>query len=226
MEKYPWIVEKPSVLLITARRGSGKTRLCLRMLLDKKAYRGHFNQIYLVSPTFKYQFDVWGAIAPEGFKVYAQGISDGVIDAITTDIQTQPQPCRALIIFDDNSDMLHSQPRDSKLQLLVNNGRHLGGGENSSGGVSLWFLTQKLTQCPTWIRSQSTAVLSASSLALREREIFWSECSVLPKKQFMTMLSQATEEQYSFLACCFVRGRLRYYKLKARGSVITCEELL
>lgn len=219
------MLQKPSVVLITARRGSGKTRLCIQMLLDNRAYRGHYNMIYLVCPTFAYQFDVWSAIAPAGFKVYPQGVSDTVIDQITADIQSQPTPCRALIIFDDNSDMLHSQGRDSKLQLLVNNGRHWGGGENAGGGISLWFLCQKHTQTPTWIRSQSSAVLSASSLALRERDIFWSECSVLPKKEFMTMLSRATEEQYSFMGCVFVGGRLRYFKLKVKARQIEYEEL-
>jgi hypothetical protein len=206
-------------------RGSGKTQLVLRMLLDKRAYRGHYHMIYLISPTFIYQYNVWNAIAPKGFKVYAEAVSDQVIDSITTDIQKQPHPCRSLIIFDDNSDMLHSQGRDSNLKTLVNNGRHLGGGQNMGGGVSLWFLCQKMTQVPTWIRSQSSAVLSASSLALREREIFFSECSVLPKKEFMAMLSAATERQFTFMACVFVKGKLRYFKIRAKSNSIEWEDL-
>ena len=57
-------------------------------------------------------------ISPVNFKVYDQGISDDVIDNITKDIEIQPQPCKALVIFDDNSDMIHSQGRESKLKLL------------------------------------------------------------------------------------------------------------
>ena len=206
-------------------RGSGKTMLAIQLLLDKAAYRGHFDKIYIVSPTFADQFKEWSRIAPEGVSVYTETISDKIVDAITSDIQSQPTPCRSLIIFDDNSDMIHKQARESKLKLLVNNGRHLGGGQSAGGGVSMWFLLQRLSQCPTWIRGQSTAVLSAASLALRERQIYWAECSVMDKKTFFGLLEESTQEQYSFMACVFLNGVLRYFRIIARPKHIEWEEL-
>ena len=40
------------VMLVCGRRGSGKTTLCTRFLLTPKAFKGKFDKVVVISPTF------------------------------------------------------------------------------------------------------------------------------------------------------------------------------
>ena len=57
--------EKPHVTLFCGRKGSGKTSLLLKLLKDKAGYRNFYQEITIVSPTFRLQSQ-WETISGEG----------------------------------------------------------------------------------------------------------------------------------------------------------------
>ena len=63
--------EKPHVTLLVGRMGSGGTSLLLKLLKDNAGYRNVYQEIIIVSPTFRLQSQ-WETISGEGITVYEQ----------------------------------------------------------------------------------------------------------------------------------------------------------
>ena len=113
------IVEKPMITLFVGRKGSGKTQLLIKLLKDRDGFRGQYEGIVIVSPTFKLQ-KVWQQLSPEGIKVY-ESFSDAVLEKIYKD---QQPGANTLLILDDNGDDLR-KVSPSIFNKLISNSRHL-----------------------------------------------------------------------------------------------------
>ena len=77
-----WIdCRKNYITLFVGRKGTGKTHLLITILKDKDGFRGQYEEIFIVSSTFKLQ-SVWKQLSPEGIAVY-ETFSDSVLEKFT-----------------------------------------------------------------------------------------------------------------------------------------------
>ena len=196
------IRDSPHITLYIGRKSSGKTKLLIDMLLDKRGYRGVYGQVTIISPTFELQKASWGRISGEGVTVYKE-FTDAVLEKIYNDQQSNKSKC--LVIFDDNGDDLR-KVSPAVFNKLVSNSRHLG------GGLSIIALCQKLTQSPTILRSNSDCFVAFSANSLREQLILYQEVGVVDMKTFTRIFRDATEKQYSCLVITLIAGKIRFFK--------------
>jgi hypothetical protein len=194
--------DQAHITLFIGRKNSGKTRLLVDMLLDKRGYRNIYGKIIIVSPTFESQKSTWGRISGEGIVVYKE-FSESVLEQIYTDQQNNKS--RSLLILDDNGEDL-KKIKPSTFNKLVSNSRHLG------GGLSIIALLQKCTQSPTILRANCDSFVCFSATSVREQEILYQEIGVLDKNTFTNMFRAATREQYSCLVISIIGGKIRFFK--------------
>jgi hypothetical protein len=192
------IVEKPHITLFVGRKGSGKTQLLIKLLKDKDGFRGQYEEIVIVSPTFKLQ-PVWKQLSPEGITVY-ESFSDSVLEKIYKD---QQPGVSTLLILDDNGDDLR-KVSPSVFNKLISNSRHLN--------CSIICLLQKLSQSPTILRSNTDVFIVFSACSIRERDALHSEIGTVDKKTFEKMFNECTSEQYSCFVASIINGQIRFYK--------------
>ena len=164
------IVEKPHITLFVGRKGSGKTQLLIKLLKDVDGFRGQYQEIVNVSPTFKLQ-PVWKQLSPEGITVY-ETFSDSVLAKIHKEQQSN---VNTLLILDDNGDDLR-KVSPSVFNKLISNSRHLN--------CSIIALLQKLTQAPTILRANTDCFIVFSACSERERLALFAEIGTMSKKEF------------------------------------------
>ena len=190
--------EKPHVTLLVGRKGSGKTSLLLKLLKDKAGYRNVYQEIIIVSPTFRLQSQ-WETISGEGITVYEQ-FSEEILNKVYN--EQQPH-INSLLILDDNGDDL-KRINQKVFNKLISNSRHLN--------CSIIALCQKMSQAPTILRSNTDVFAVFSACSIRESEILWSEVGLLDKKRFHEIFTDATKDQYSAFVCSMESGKLHFYK--------------
>ena len=197
--KYPALInDRPHITIFIGRKGSGKTALLLRLLKCQDGYKKIYQDITIVSPTFKLQ-ECWKSLSAEGITVY-EALTDELLEKLHN---SQSPMTSSLIIFDDNGDQLR-RCNPAILNKLVSNSRHLN--------CSMIFLQQKLTQLPTVIRAQFDVGLFFSACSYRETEALWAEIGILEKKRFFEIFRDATREQYGFFCVSMLNGKLRFFK--------------
>jgi hypothetical protein len=192
------IVEKPHITLFVGRKGSGKTQLLIKLLKDKDGYRGVYEQVIIVSPTFKLQ-PVWKQLSPEGISIF-ESFSDAVLEKIYKEQQSN---VNTLLILDDNGDDLR-KVSPSIFNKLISNSRHLN--------CSIIALLQKLSQAPTILRSNADVFIVFSACSVRERDALHSEIGAVDKKTFEKMFNECTSEQYSCFVASIINGQIRFHK--------------
>lgn len=187
--------------IFIGRKGSGKSHLLCRLLKDKRAWRGIYDEIIFVSPTFRSQFEkLWSQLAPDGITVHEQLTEE----FLTQLLQSQSNSTQdTLLILDDCGDDI-KRISPSTINKLVSNSRHYK--------LSMISLHQKLTQAPTILRANADCVISFSASAFLEREALWREMAITDRKTFLAMFNTATEQKHSFLVCTLVDGRLRFFQ--------------
>ena len=146
---------------------------------------------------------VWGQISPDGVQVYLTFNTEIITDLMTQ--QTNDRSKKVLLLLDDlGEDVLHSKEAKPIFHKLIANSRHLN--------ISLVWLCQKMTQAPTFVRSNTDCFISFASLSTRERNVLYDEISTTDKKSFSRMLTESTCERFGTFAATFKDGQLRYYK--------------
>jgi hypothetical protein len=197
--KYKGLInDKCHVTLFVGRKGSGKTQLLLKILKDKDGWRNVYQEIIIVSPTFKLQH-CWQTISGEGVTVY-ESFSEETLDKIYKD---QKPSVNSLLILDDNGEDLR-RVNQTVFNKLISNSRHLN--------LSIVALLQKLSQAPTVLRSNADSFAVFSACSQREQDILWSEIGILDKKTFQKIFSDSTSEQYSCFVASMLKGKLHFYK--------------
>ena len=193
---------EPHVTIILGKKGSGKTQLFLKLLLDQNGYCGRYDKIYFFSPTFRVQFrKTWSILNKKGIIVYEDVTAEllqKIIDGHEPDGEDQ-----VLVCFDDVGDSL-KKIDSTVVSRFISNSRH--------ARVSAVFLSQKLTYLPTLIRNDADVYISFAAISYLGVEALWREVSIVDKKTFMEIFREATEEQYSFLCCCTIGGKTALYK--------------
>jgi uncharacterized C2H2 Zn-finger protein len=200
---YPAIIsDKPHLTIIAGRKGSGKTHLTIKLLKSPRAWLGVYDSIKIISPTFPLQ-PVWGAISPEGVTVHLQFSVDVITELMEK--QTADRSKSVLLILDDLGEDVHRCPgAKAVFHKLIANSRHLN--------ISIVWLCQKLTQSPTYARTNCDNFITFSSLATRERDCLFHEVAMTDKRSFNKLMTDCTAEAYSTLSCTFRDGQLKYYK--------------
>jgi hypothetical protein len=192
------IVEKPHITLFVGRKSSGKTHLLIKLLKDKDGYKNQYEEIIIVSPTFKLQ-PVWKQLSPEGISIF-ESFSDAVLEKIYKEQQSN---VNTLLILDDNGDDLR-KVSPSIFNKLISNSRHLN--------CSIIALLQKLSQAPTILRSNADVFIVFSACSVRERDALHSEIGTVDKKTFEKMFNECTSEQYSAFVASIINGQIRFHK--------------
>ena len=197
-----WANGKGDHPLIVAPTGSGKTALTVKLLKSIRGWRGVYDKIIIVSPTFMLQ-PVWGQISPEGVSVYLEFRAEQIMELMAT--QTENRERRVLLLLDDlGEDVCRAKDATAVFHKLIANSRHLS--------ISIVWLAQKITQVPTYARANADCFISFASLATRERDALFNEVSMTDKKTFAAMFADATRDQYSTFAATFKDGSLKFYK--------------
>jgi len=68
------------VTILMRRKGSGKTALLLKLLKCKHGYKKRYQDITIVSPTFKLQ-ECWKQLSAEGITVY-EALTDELLEKL------------------------------------------------------------------------------------------------------------------------------------------------
>jgi len=169
--------------IIAGGLGSGKTTLglgLLRIKAEDGGFRKKYNQIYVVSPTAKYD-PKWDKLIEE---VDAEGnyyteCTDETIGEIIEKLETYNEEWKedhkkdekpsSLVIIDDCVDAF-SKRQKNKMNKLVLTLRHLK--------ASVWIMTQKLNAVPQLIRAQAQCISFFPTLNRREEETLINEINI------------------------------------------------
>lgn len=183
--------------LISGRAGSGKTQLFLKLI--KTVWKGVYNRVVIISPTFRAQFkEVWSQLSPEGLLVYPDGLDEALIKQLHKDCEGYAANNQTtLVVIDDCGEMLRKIP-PAAFSLWVSNSRHCK--------TSIVHLVQKITQSPTAFRSNCDCIIAFGATSMLDKEALYKELSTHDRKTFYQMFSKATEDKHSFMACCIQLG--------------------
>lgn len=185
---------------MVGKKGSGKSHLFLKLLLNPQGYCCKYDRIIFVSPTFRTQFEgLWKALDPKGIKVY-EDMSDGLLAQIISEQETSDTTC--LCVFDDLGE-IWKHIDQSVLNRFISNSRHLR--------LSMVFLAQKLSQLSTIIRANTDCFVTFSACSQIELEALYREVSVVEKKQFLSMFRVVTRERFAFLCISIIGGKIGFY---------------
>ena len=187
-------------------KGSGKSQLCVNLLLT--AWKHIYDTIFIISPTFEYQYTsggVWSKLSSEGITVYPQVSTELIEELMTKAIKSASEKKQILVIFDDNgSDLRNSKIcSESVVNKLISNSRHCN--------MSLVFLSQRLSQNLPIVRAQTDTYIFFGTSSYAEKDLLYRQVSVLPRKEFFQMIHKATEKPYSFLVCEMNGGVMQYF---------------
>ena len=164
-------------------------------------FKNIYDEIIIISPTFMLQ-PIWTQIKPDGVKVYLQFKHETMEQIMAS--QTENHDRAILLILDDlGEDVLRCKNATQTFHKLIANSRHLN--------ISIIWLCQKLTQCPTYCRANCDVFISFASLSTRERDALYNEVSMTDKHTFQTMFTDNTKDRFSTFAATFRDGKLNYY---------------
>ena len=147
------------ITLFIGRKGSGKTFLLIEVLVSD--WKSVYDDVIIVSPTFKLQNSAWGKIdTTSGFKIY-YNFDETTLVEIYNDALENPTKRKKLLILDDNGQDI-KKIRQGTFNKLISNSRHMN--------LSMVVLLQKLTQSPTILRSNADTFCMFSAFARFESE--------------------------------------------------------
>ena len=174
--------------------------MIVNLLCDPMGLKCLYDEIIILSATFKTQYDIlWSKISNVGVTVYEE-LDEAVIETI---YQRQMGSKKHLLILSDDLDEQWRKMDTKLLNKLVTNSRHCN--------ISMIFLIQKMTMCPTIIRSQADCICAFSACSFAEFESLHREFSVVDKKRFHEMFTMVTNEPYHFLTICVQGGKIRMF---------------
>lgn len=203
--------------LIIGGVGSGKTSLALNLLKIKKedgGFRKAYNQIYVVSPTAKYD-PKWDKLINEVDDEgnYYTECNDETIGEIIEKLEVYNEEWKdthdknekpsSLVIIDDCVDSF-SKRQKNKLNKLILTLRHLK--------TSVWIMSQKLNAVPQLIRAQARAISFFPTLNRREEETLINEVNI-DEKLFKRLIDFAGNgDDHPFLHIKLGQGKPIFFR--------------
>ena len=199
-KKFLGIIDNTNhITLLIGRKGSGKTFLLIEILLSD--WKGVYDDIIIVSPTFKLQNSAWGKIdTSSGFKIY-DNFDEKTLVGIYNNALENPTR-KKLLILDDNGEDI-KKIRQNIFNKLVSNSRHMN--------LSMVVLLQKLTQAPCILRSNADTFACFSACSIRERDALFNEIGTLDKKEFAKHFNHCTAMPHCAFVASVQEGRIRFY---------------
>ena len=202
----------PASFLFIGKSGSGKSTALYNLLTHKDLLKDYFNYVFVFSP-IKTDDILKQLELPE--ESYINEFDEDTVEGILTKIEAQiddrgmddcGKDMQILFIFDD---ILNKQKflKSNTMKKLASANRHML--------VSWIILSQYYKAIPPVIRTNASAiVLFPSSLAELERVT--DECCEpnMSKKQFMSLLTHATDEPYQF---CFINCKSKQGERVRKG---------
>ena len=187
------------ITLLIGRKGSGKTYLLIEILLSD--WKGVYDDIIIVSPTFKLQNSAWGKIdTGAGFTIYDNFDENTLAEIYNNKLQNSAR--KTLLILDDNGEDI-KKIRQSIFNKLISNSRHMN--------MSMVVLLQKLTQAPTILRSNADTFAAFSACSIRERDALFKEIGILEKKEFAKYFNHCTEKQHCAFVASVIQGEIKLF---------------
>jgi ABC-type dipeptide/oligopeptide/nickel transport system ATPase component len=193
---------------IIGPKGSGKSSIMLSLLTSKKSpFRKYFNNIFLVSPTAKYDDKMkplQEEVDSEGkyWDALTEQTAQEIIEMIP-DLNKGVKKPQNLIILDDVTHSFPTGKKPNAISALFTNSRHLKS--------SIWVVTHKYTSMPPIFRNQMDCLFIFRTNSKVEIESFKRDLTC-DEEMFEEKLKQATEEDHSFLFINLVGGKCVMYK--------------
>lgn len=194
------IRDRPHITVMIGRKGSGKNHLLLKLLLSPYGWKGVYDEITIVSSTFKNQFNkTWSKLDPKGITVH-EAMTDELMESF---LRSEPSK-NSLFIFDDlGEDLTRMTPQN--LNKFFSNSRHLN--------ISVVSLHQKIAkQVPTILRANADTIIAFGAVSFIEREALAKEISIIKHAEFNKIMNHATDEEFDFLVATLSHGKLHLYK--------------
>ncbi len=193
MSCLPVPTDEPFVMAIIGRRGSGKGHLCLDML--KHFYRGMFDFIVWISPTFQMQAMTLNLEDNTGVVVFTEWRPE-IITSLYLYLGPRNKGDRegrekeqCLLILDDVGLKGKKGRLSEQLDEIAFTSRHYG--------VSVIEMTQRITLLTTSVRSQLDALIMFREENPRERINLMSSFGFGTKQDFFRVIDEKTAEKYS-----------------------------
>lgn len=186
---------------MVGKKGSGKTTLFLKLLLDERGYCKKYDRIVFFSPTFKAQYaKTWSKLSSTGITVYEE-VEIALLQQLMEEQLGSEK--NLLVVFDDVSEILrHLDPQT--INKFISNSRHMN--------LSCVFLCQKLTQLSTCIRCNTDVYVCFAAMAEIEISSLFREVSVVNKQQFVKMFRHVTMTPYAFMAIRILNGKIEFFE--------------
>ena len=196
------------VYVISGRRGSGKSTLCIQLMSHKKAYRKRFTNVFLISPTaesdkkFKKLVE---ELKEEDFPHFYDTLNEENIEEILNFIrrdndENDKKNLHCLILDDVVLDLPKS--KSSLINRIVITSRHLN--------LTIIIVTQKYNAIPTIIRNNMDLCSFFPSLNNHEIKTFQEDLNI-DKDIFNAIYDYCCDESNSFMHANLV-GLPKFYR--------------
>lgn len=194
------------VMLICGSRGSGKSNLLTNIVCrNKPFFKGHFNKIYLFSPTAKSDTKICTNIVEKiNFGNYYDKYDDEALEEILDNQMGQIEMYgrdvsdKLLFIFDDlvSSNDAFSNSKNA-ITKLVFNSRHYN--------ASVIILSQRYISVPKNVRTNAQIIFCRLENE-KEIETFINEISFIPTKKLKEIYDYVIKEPFKFLGINYQQG--------------------
>ena len=192
-------------MIIVGMTACGKTHYLLEML--KKEYKNHFDYIFIVCPTFKYNktYQNWKYLNdPDVFALNCRqdDVNNTLEDIIgLAEIEKEEgNEMNSLIILDDCAASKDIKNRTSELVNLGFSGRHIG--------ISTIVITQQLTSISKPYREQLSKIVAFDTVDAEDEQVLF--------KKYMKKFKITKEEEEEIQKKL---GTIRYTRLEIKLQV-------
>lgn len=211
----PRCEEEAFVMAVIGRRGSGKGYAVIELL--KYFYKGSFDLIIWISPTFQLQEMCLNIPDHTGLIVFTEWRPE-IIDALyiymgqrklmhLADPTNVPKE-RCLLILDDVGMLGKKGKLSDQLDRIAFNSRHYN--------ISLIEMVQRSTLISTSVRAQVDCLLYFAEQNPQERINILRSFGMCDKNTFFEIFDRYTEEKYSYVGIRNDGGRLYFFDLDGK----------
>lgn len=201
------------VYLFIGAKGSGKTTLMINLLKNKDAFKGYFDNIFIVSPTAGKDKKLDNLIDElnEDGKYYNECNDETIQEIIerlrsyndSFDYEEEKRQPYNLVILDDCAHALAKSNQKSPMNELITTCRHLK--------TSVWIMSQQFHKINPLIRANADIISLFKTNNRKEYKAIEDDLNVDPDV-LKQLYEFATSGNNSFLHITFTGGKPRFYK--------------
>ena len=206
--------ENNVVWLFCGAKGSGKTTLCINLLRNKEAFKGWFDNVFMVSPTASKDAKLDKLIdeLKDDDKYYKECSDENIEDIMKRlneynndfDYEEEKRQPYNLVILDDCAHALAKSNSKSPLNELITTCRHLK--------TSVWIMSQQFHKINPLIRANTDIVSIFKTNNKKEYRAFEEDFNVDPDVLKKVYEFAVNSSPNSFLHIVFIGGQPRFYR--------------